>query len=631
MNFREVSYRFATYWKLKYLSSNIVGEYIDSKIPNPFMQIILKDKKDKIPKECMEFLPDNTTFKLYGVDIHIAEIEWSKDYVDKFIYPETHISKIKLHKYLDREVKNVLELHRLHFLVGLAIKYNITSEKELLDSILYTINNWIDKNPFPYGMGWVSPTIVAKRLVSLLFVWNLISLNDKKETVALRRRMIKSFNQHIYIVINTLSLYSSGNNHLTAELVGVFVTLKSFNNILTKKGLKLIEGVTNRLNKLIFEQNYSDGKNKESAFGYQYQVTDWFFLAYLFDIRINQNRLTKDYEAQLRRMFLFFRSCFDEYGNFYDYGDRDNFHVMPFPYKNTISAFSQFLKTGAIIFKDNNLKLRKSEDNEFCDFRNVLLFDDDNNKEIVSRQGVENETIRYFDDGGHVIVRFKDNKENDIYFHFRGGELGYLSIAAHAHSDLNSFYLTVNGQPVFIDTGTYCYRKDIKFRNYFRGIKAHNTVAIGGYDHAVSYGINHWNNQSKIKAKVSGYENKEKYLSFSSVVEFPNGAKHIRYIKIEKENFKLFIKDKIISYRDTKANVYLHLAPGLKYKNGEVSIQNNKSIVISTGVRFKMYEGVLEPEILGWYSPEFSEKVPIQSLKGDIYGKENEITITIKQ
>ncbi|NPA44924.1 MAG: hypothetical protein GXO49_05260, partial [Chlorobi bacterium] len=263
MNVKEVTYRLITFWRVKYLTKSNVVNYINED-DKCFIHYALFPL-DKSFSGCLNELPDDTMFDLYGVNIDISGINWSKDYIDQYTYPNEHVSKMNLHKYLDREVKNVLELHRLHFLVGLAIKYNITKEKSLYDTIMLGIKDWVNKNPFPYGMAWVSPTINAKRLVSLLFVWNLLSLNDKEDSLELRKILIRSFNEHIHIIINTLSLYSSGNNHLTAELIGAFVTLKSFESLLSSKGKKLLDNIASKLSELIIEQNYSDGKNKESA------------------------------------------------------------------------------------------------------------------------------------------------------------------------------------------------------------------------------------------------------------------------------------------------------------------------------------------------------------------------------
>ncbi len=50
----------------------------------------------------------------------------------------------------------------------------------------------------------------------------------------------------------------------------------------------------------------------------------------------------------------------------------------------------------------------------------------------------------------------------------------------HRHNDLLSFELAVDGVPVVVDPGTYCYLGDRDARAFFRGTCAHNTLAVDG-------------------------------------------------------------------------------------------------------------------------------------------------------
>ena len=58
--------------------------------------------------------------------------------------------------------------------------------------------------------------------------------------------------------------------------------------------------------------------------------------------------------------------------------------------------------------------------------------------------------------------------------------LPFLSIAAHGHADCLSFVLSLGGVQVLVDPGTYCYHSDPKWREYFKGTSAHNTVRVDG-------------------------------------------------------------------------------------------------------------------------------------------------------
>ena len=616
MNLLEVVYRLKVQFFEKNLKIKDVKEYIKDDID--CIDCFTEVSQIQFNNDFLQFLPKEFAFELYGSIIDLETIDWNKDYVDNFCYPHLHISRISLNDYGNREVKNVLEMHRLHFLVDQSIRFSITRERKLLYKILRITNLWLEKNPFAYGMGWISPTIVAKRLISLLFVWNILDLNNIPESKGLRKRLIDSFNQHIYYITNTLSLFSSANNHLTAELVGAFSILKSCSSNLTKDGDILFSTICKKLEALILEQNFSDGKNKECGFGYQYQVADWFFLAGIIDNKVGEPLFSESYFFRLHKMFLFFRSSFDNYGNFFDYGDRDNFHVLPIQFESSQMAYIQFLESGAFFFNDPSLIIPDAESGSF-DFRNRILFERDFSFSKRSKNRVQ--TKNYIE-SGHIVSWFKDDNDNDVYFNFRSGYFGYLSIAAHSHSDLNSFYLSINGQPIFIDPGTYCYRKDPEFREYFRSALAHNTISVNNQNHALAYGYNHWHNKKSIKGEVFDYSDNINMTSFSSVCSFPDGTDHIRHVCLKKDVFELTITDELVFRKknDSEGIFSLHLHPNLSCQNNQIVIDKGRVLKIISDLNLSVIYGQDSPFKLGWYSPDFSVVNKTEALRGSFIG-----------
>ena len=72
------------------------------------------------------------------------------------------------------------------------------------------------------------------------------------------------------------------------------------------------------------------------------------------------------------------------------------------------------------------------------------------------------------------------------------GPLGYLSIAAHGHADALSFTLSAGGCELLIDPGTYAYHTHKRWRDYFRGTTAHNTVRVDLQDQSLNAGNFLW-------------------------------------------------------------------------------------------------------------------------------------------
>jgi len=106
------------------------------------------------------------------------------------------------------------------------------------------------------------------------------------------------------------------------------------------------------------------------------------------------------------------------------------------------------------------------------------------------------------DDGGRVIVSphasppppptiggIYTMRSGDAELFIDAGPQGAFS-AGHGHADALSIQLRINGHPVLIDPGTYCYV--CPERDRFRGTAAHNTLQVDGRDQATPAGPFAW-------------------------------------------------------------------------------------------------------------------------------------------
>lgn len=84
---------------------------------------------------------------------------------------------------------------------------------------------------------------------------------------------------------------------------------------------------------------------------------------------------------------------------------------------------------------------------------------------------------RSFPDFGIVIFRSKQ-----IYLAVRCGPLGQEGRGGHAHNDQLSLELVMDGIPLIIDPGTYCYTPSMDMRNLFRSTGMHNTLCVPGQE-----------------------------------------------------------------------------------------------------------------------------------------------------
>jgi hypothetical protein len=271
------------------------------------------------------------------------------------------------------------------------------------------------------------------------------------------------------------------------------------------------------------------------------------------------------------------------------------------------------LTSGAIIFND---QLLKSKSNGF-DTKNHFLFGN-SGKSVFETipDTVSNENSKFFRDEGHFIFRKKDN-EKEIYMHFDAAPLGFLSIAAHGHADALSFILHVDGQPVFIDSGTYTYHTEPEWRSYFIGTLAHNTIRINEKDQAVNGGPTLW--IKHYKTSVIDLETDEDIDRITATHDGykKENAQHIREIVFDKLKSEFLISDTIIvvGKKSVLVEIPFHIHPDFTVTRSsgnhyQLSKDPVRNIVFFVDAKLNpvIVKGQQEPQILGWYSKSFLKK-----------------------
>jgi hypothetical protein len=86
---------------------------------------------------------------------------------------------------------------------------------------------------------------------------------------------------------------------------------------------------------------------------------------------------------------------------------------------------------------------------------------------------------------------------------FKAGAFGYPAIAAHAHCDQLSVGLKYGALGVLTDCGTGVYHGEERWRRFFRGTSAHNTVRVDGQDQAQYAGPFLWSTHADGRMAVA--------------------------------------------------------------------------------------------------------------------------------
>ncbi len=210
--------------------------------------------------------------------------------------------------------------------------------------------------------------------------------------------------------------------------------------------------------------------------------------------------------------------------------------------------------------------------------------------------------IQAYTDSGFYIFR-----NEDIYLAVDGGSIGPDFIPAHAHADIFSYELSVNGEKIVVDSGVYEYKTG-ELRNYARSTKAHNTVTIDGKNQAEVWGS--FRAARRYPPKNVRFEELDNKIIFSG--EFSGYSKligsnlnHKRNITFSEEEHLLAVEDKVEGAGKHFAETCIHLHPSVKIENAD------KDLILQKGgikIKLFLYDAPFRIED-GFYFPEFGKKI----------------------
>jgi hypothetical protein len=223
-----------------------------------------------------------------------------------------------------------------------------------------------------------------------------------------------------------------------------------------------------------------------------------------------------------------------------------------------------------------------------------------------------------FPEGGYWVLSSQRGQPGEVRAVVDAGPLGYLSIAAHGHADALSVALSIDGEEVLIDPGTFAYHTQPAWRNYFRGTSAHNTVRIDGQDQSVIGGNFMWLDKARARC-VEHHSDAagERWVGeHDGYARLADPVVHRRTVELDKRAGCITITDVLTCKGRHGVELHWHLAEGLQpalQPDGGLALQvggHEVSFRFSgTPSRLTLHRGEVEPP-LGWASRRFDTKTP---------------------
>ncbi|MBU1043914.1 MAG: heparinase II/III family protein [Candidatus Omnitrophica bacterium] len=543
-------------------------------------------------------------------------INWHRDYFKSVNWPKLCSEYIDIDNFRKGiDVKNVWELNRHQHLVTLAKAYRITGHKKYSIKITEQIEDWIRANPVEVGVNWKSGLEISLRVMSWIYALSCIV-----EDGVVNEQFLLKFHKSIYTqasyIAQNLSNKSYPNNHLIGEALALFivgVVFPSFSkpNGWGKKGFELLE----EQSKLQF---FKDGSNKEQAIGYHRFVLE-FYTLYLVLCEYYDIEVSTDLMKRIEKMYVFLMYSIKPDGSYVGFGDNDSAKVATFSERSNIDT-RLLLSIGAAIFARGDMK--KVAGKLGSDF--IWLMAPKNCKEFFSLE-VKDPIYKSiaFIDCGMYIMRSSWSKES-LYLCFDCGPQGWGE-AGHGHADALSFEINAYGERLLIDPGTFIYNGADKWRNFFRGTKAHNTVVVDNEDQSkVLNDEDPFGWAVRADGKCSIWVSTDNFDLVEGIhdgyLKLADPVGHKRKIFFVKHEYWI-VDDFLICQGEHQYDIYFHFPPEViaKLSDQTLEVVNVKAQMLLMPVekearKAEIFEGAENP-IQGWVSCSYGQKMKAPALK----------------
>lgn len=515
------------------------------------------------------------------------------------------------------DIKFLWEINRHVELVVLAQAYRLTGDRIYLAGLERLLESWLEQCPYPLGPNWTSSLELAIRLINWSVIWQLIggaeSAMFRWNENRLRERWLDAVYLHMRFIRGNFSRFSSANNHLIGEAAGLYVATLTWPYWSTCARWRRC--ARRELLREVFRQNAGDGVNLEQTTGYQQFVLDLLLLSGLAG-RANGDDFPVGYWRRLERMLEFIAGIMDVGGNVPMIGDADDGQVVRLGREQEFSQYRSLLSSGAVLYGRGDFKAK------------ARVFDDKSAWLLGAgaRQKFDGLPVaspgsfrRAFPEGGYYVLGRDLETPREIRIIADAGPLGYRSIAAHGHADALSFTLAIAGTEMLIDPGTYAYHTERRWRDYFRGTAAHNTVGIDGQNQSVIGGAFMWMQHAGVHVNSWRCGADADYLSarHDGYRRLADPVQHTRELRFDKATAVLQVADTIECAGAHRVQCFWHFAEGVSVAlDGAGTIRAEKENQVlrlvphyPPGVSAALYCGD-DTRPSGWVSRRFGVKCP---------------------
>ena len=394
----------------------------------------------------------------------------------------------------DLDVKWCWELNRFQHLLCLGAAWRISHEERYAVKAREHLESWMARVRYPLGIQWSSNLEAGLRALS----WarcHLLCLNSKAWDSSFLDRFVTCLYLHAYHLEKELTVHHAEGNHLLGEASALFqlsvlYPVFSESSRWLRRSVAIIDRLTPRL-------IYSDGVYVEQSTGYFRFIAE-FLLPVIHLANHSGITVSEVVSDRLAAGFDFIRAISLGYKEVPMIGDSDTGVAIGWRLSD-FWDFSSLLSAAGVLLErydlNKNAETFPAESLLITGCEGLDAFEAQKKIPVAGMDEVcLSSGFAAFPSGGYLV-----SADDSFGIIFDAGQLGISPGYEHGHADGLSFQMGFHGKAAITDTGTMLYNGDPRWRNYFRGTAAHNTLRIDGKDQSTPIATFRWSGPLNIK------------------------------------------------------------------------------------------------------------------------------------
>ncbi len=384
------------------------------------------------------------------------------------------------------DIKLVWELARLQYLMPLAALARVARRADSARLVQdHLAGWWWDNRPY-FGIHWTSGIELALRSVSMLVALALLG-GPMPDWLA------RCLEAHAQWLEAFPSLYSSANNHRTAEALGLVWIGCALPGHPRAAHWRAIGRAA--LEQAARDQIHPDGVPAEQSPTYGaftlecLALGDWALTVWAADCGLTEPGLSAASRERAHLAARFLKTISDGLAEVPPIGDDDESRVI----LSLPGREAQVPRCLALVAGWLGRPELLPMDAQADDLR-ALFYPPPSHRPPAVPQSpplAPPQGLAEFPAGGYTVIRDRIGGRLATLL-FDHGPLGFASIAAHGHADSLALWLALDGEPVLWDAGTYSYHASAADRDWMRLATAHSVLSLAGQPSSLPAGKFNW-------------------------------------------------------------------------------------------------------------------------------------------